>query len=137
MPIFNESNMLDAERLSRIARATVQNSGRLGFSADSTDLMGLAPNKRLLVSECGEKDLAVVIGDESDKRGFVIKQTGAYFYVRMKNYFDENGIDFKKTSIIYDITEMKEQFEGRPVFKLSRRDSKRDKKEEEGKDVQE
>lgn len=130
MSFIDSMQLLDAQRLSRFAKATIQASGRLGFSNDATKLMGLSENKRMLVFSAGARDLGVVIGNPDDTRGFAIKKTGLYFYVRMKNYFEQAGVDYKKYRVVYDITELDEKYEEMTVFKLARRDLERGSAEE-------
>lgn len=122
-PSFIENcTLLDATRLSKSAKATIQASGRLGFSGEAVKLMELKePQTILILKNNGSNDLAAVVVEGEDKRGFFLKRSGPNYYLRMKNYFDQEGIDYKNFRVIFDITQLDETFEDHPVFKLSYR----------------
>lgn len=60
--IFNTQKIVDARAYAkRRCKATIQKSGKLGFTANAAELMKLEQGARLLVSECNNSDLAVVV----------------------------------------------------------------------------
>lgn len=137
MSFINAAQMLDAKRLSKVAKATVQQQGRLGFSADAQRLMELENGKSIIFFEAADGDLGAVVTLQTDERGFALRKSEPYYYLRMKNYFDEHQIDYCKKRVIYDITELNETFEEMKVFKFSRRILERgsaEDREEEGED---
>lgn len=122
MQIFEVDKLVDARQYQqKRCKATIQRSGKLGFSANAAEYMALRPNARLLVSECGDGDLAAVVCD--DERGFPVRKAAKYFSVNMKAFFDQRNVDYRdaKHVIAYDIVKLNESFEGHPVFKLTRR----------------
>ena len=121
MPLFNEENIVDARRFAGNAKATIQSNGRLGFSAEAAKLLALTPEKKLLISDIGDGNLAGVIEESGDSRGFRIQKAGDYYYVKMKNFFDSQEVEYVANRVIYDIRETKENFEGAPVFRFSKR----------------
>lgn len=125
MALFNESKLIDASKYAqRRCKATIQKTGKLGFSANAATLMGLTEDASLLVSECGERDFAVVVSKVSnDRRGFRVRRSSLYFAVDMKAFFDQRGVDYRNPtfSVAYDIVPLDETFEGKPVFKLTYR----------------
>lgn len=121
MGIFDESKMVDARRFSGNAKASIQNNGRLGFSADAARILNLESEKRLLVSDIGDGNLAVIIGEKDDERGFRIQKGGDYFYTKMKSFFDSQEVEYTQKRVIYDISETKERFNDTPVFRLTKR----------------
>ncbi len=132
--IFDEKKIVDARSYAkRRCKATIQKSGKLGFTANAAELMGLEQGARLLVSECNNSDLAVVVlKGTQDERGFKVRKSVVYFTVDMKAFFDQRGIDYRNAeySVAYDIVMLDETFEGQPVFKLTRRLIKRRGKQE-------
>lgn len=115
--------ILDGERLSLTTKATIQNSGRLNFTPETTKLMGLSGESTILLFKAGERDLAAVVKQGEDRRGFKVKKTGPYFYIPLKNYLEEEGIDYRgNTRIVFDITKINEDYDGLPIFKMVRRD---------------
>lgn len=127
--MFDETKIVDARKFVGKCKATVQRSGRLGFTETAQDEMHLERGARLLVSDIGDGNLAVVVLplDKADDRGFEVKRSGVYFSVNMKAFFDQRGVRYRDSSIrtIYDIVRLDEQYQGLPVFKFTKRERKR------------
>lgn len=123
--MFDESKIVDASKFVGKCKATVQRSGRLGFTETAQSEMNLQLNSRLLASEISDDDLAVVVlpPDTKDERGFLIKRSGVYFSVNMKAFFDRKGVDYRSLTerTIYDIVRLEETYQGLPVFKFTKR----------------
>ncbi len=112
---------LDAQRLQKSVKATVQNSGRLTFAMDAVNDMKLTEDKSIIILAAGNGDLGAVISEKGDPEAFVLKKCGTYFYVSFKNYLQQAGVDYKSQRIIYDITELDEKYKGRTLYKFERR----------------
>lgn len=133
---FEENyQLIDATRLSKSAKATIQSTGRLSLSGDAAKLMNVQEGQTILIFEDKQKEhnLAAVVIDGKDDRGFFVKKSGPTIYLKMKNYFDQTGVDYVNLRVIYDITQIAGEFEGHPIYKLSyraiARGSEEDKKE--------
>ena len=118
---FDFSNAFEGKRLTKMTRASVQKNGRLNFPPEAARQMGLTLEQSLLICPMGQKDLAVTLVEKDDPRGFTLKKTGPYFYVPFKSLMNECGIDFVNQTVVYDIIELNEKHEGKPVFKFNRR----------------
>ena len=118
---FDFSNAFEGKRLTKMTRASVQKNGRLNFPPEAARQMNLSLDESLLICPMGEKDLAVTLVGKDDPRGFVLKKTGPYFYVPFKSLMNECGIDFVNQTVVYDIIELNEKHDGKPVFKFNRR----------------
>lgn len=125
MLFFNENNLIDAQRYSGNTKCSVQQSGRIGFTKEGAELLGLEKDKRLLISEMENGDLAAIICDSDETRGFKIQVASGYCYAKMKNYFDSLGIDYVANRVSYSIAITSEQYQGKPVFKFTREMAKR------------
>ena len=121
---------LDAQRLQKSVKATVQNSGRLTFAMDAVNEMQLTEDKSIIILAAGNGDLGAVISVKGDPEAFALKKCGAYFYVSFKNYLQQAGVDYKSQRIIYDITELDEKYKGRTLYKFERRILSKGDKEE-------
>lgn len=104
-----------------MTRASVQSNGHLNIPPEAARQLGLSLDKSLLICPMGEKDLAVTVVEKGDPRGFIIKKTGPYHYVPFRSLMNECGLDCTKEKIVFDIIELNERYEGRPVFKFNRR----------------
>lgn len=129
MSFFKEENMVNAKDFAvKKCKATIQKSGKLGFSAAAAELMQLQPSRSLLVSDCQDGNLAmVVLPDASDVRAFAVRKSVNYYTVDLKMFFDQRAVDYHQTdyTIIYDIVQLPEKYMDRPVFKLTKRIKKR------------
>lgn len=130
MAFADQIEMIDGERLSQTAKATVQSTGRLNFTPETASMMGITAESTVILFKAGARDLGAIVKPGEDRRGFKVKKTGPYFYLMIKNYLDERGINYKdpSTRIVFDITKLDESYEGLPLFKLVRRDITHDPK---------
>ena len=118
---FDFSQAFEGKRLTKMTRASVQKNGRLNFPPEAARQLNLSLEQSLLICPMGEKDLAVTAVAKEDPRGFMVKKSGPYFYVPFKSLMNECGIDFVNNTVVYDIIELNEKHEGKPVFKFNRR----------------
>lgn len=112
---------LDAARLQQTARATIQCNGRLSLSVEAGRLMNLTEEASLIVFSAENGDLGATVSIKGDPQAFELKKAGAYFYISFKNYLQEMGINYKTQRILYDITQLDEQLDGRTLFRFARR----------------
>lgn len=129
MALFSDEKIVDAKVFSvKKCKATIQRSGRLGFSAAAASLMKLTSTSCLLVSECGDGNLAVVVWpDNTDHRGFALHKATDYYTADLKGFFDQKSINYQQSGVtyIYDIVPTTERYLDNPVFKLTQRIKKR------------
>lgn len=129
MAFADTIEILDGERLSQTAKATVQSTGRLNFTPETATLMNITGESTIILFKAGERDLGAIVKPGDDRRGFKVKKTGPYYYIQIKNYLEERGIDYKGTTrIVFDIVKLDEQYEALPLFKMMRRDITHDPK---------
>ena len=121
---FDMSKAVDARRFSLHAKATVQRTGKLGFSMEAAELLGLKDcaseieggRKRIVLQEIENHDWLSIIVDGDDERGFKVQRGGEYYYLNMRQYFKASGIDYLNNRVIYDITATSETYEGNTVY---------------------
>ncbi len=118
--LFDESTVVDAQRYAINAKACIQRNGRLGFTREAAELLNLQEGMTMLFSVTSNGDLAAVLCDSSELRGFRVQKAGSYFYIRMKNFFDSQNIDYVEKRVSYDISETSELYQGKTVFKFKR-----------------
>ena len=120
MDFFNEDNVVDAQRYAVNAKSSIQKNGRMGFTREAADLLQLADGQTMMFSANPDGDFGAVICDENEKRGFKVQKAGTYFYIRMKNVFDSQGLDYIGKRVAYDISETGERFQDKTVYKFKR-----------------
>ena len=128
--LFDENTVINAQKYALNAKACIQRNGKLGFTKEAADLLGLHEGLTILFSMAQNGDLAAVICDASEARGFKIQKAGEYYYIRMKNFFDSQSLDYIKKRVSYDISETQEQYQGKTVYRFSRGIYKRKMKED-------
>ena len=128
MGLLDNASMVDAKRFEEIAHASVMRSGRLRFATDAMEMMDLAGVKSIILfslsdrnNPSGEIEYGAVTCHEGDARGFAVKASGPYRYISLKNFLIQEGINFKDYSITFEVTDANEQWEGKPVFRLTMR----------------
>ncbi len=123
MGILDKCKKIDARNFLKRAKATIQNSGKLGFSNEAAELFGLKneQEKRLLLFDMGEDNFIAIVTNKKDEEGFKILKGGEYYYVRMKNFFDSRSIPYQTKRVIYDISDTGEELNGEKIYKLTQR----------------
>lgn len=112
-----------------IIKATVHQSGKLGFSTGAAKFMKLDERKfiRVAFNADDQKDdsLYIMVIDKKEENTIRINKAGDYFYVNLKDFFDEKGFEYRKIKIIYDIIE--KQIDNNKFYKFLRREKDRKK----------
>lgn len=118
---------LKANKSQGIAKCTIHNNGKLGFSKAASDLLGLASFRFVKIGINAEnrddKNLFMIATNQEDESTFGVNKAGKYFYLNTKLLFDEMDIEYQKKKIMFDIVEL--SHEGQNIFKLIRRDKDR------------
>lgn len=108
-------------------RASIHKSGKLGFDSDSNEVLPLRSGKKFTVAygNSGPDETLLLLepkeGDPESSKIEVAK-AGAYFYLNLRNFFDVQGVDYKKNRIRYDIEEA--ELNDREGYVLTRRSAK-------------
>ena len=118
--LFDENTVVDAQKYALNAKASIQRNGRLGFTGEAAKLLCLQEGLTMLFSTMSNGDLAAVVCDASESRGFRVQKAGDYFYIRMKNFFDSQNLDYIKKRVAYDISETPERYQDKVVYKFTR-----------------
>lgn len=87
-------------------KATVQGTGKLGFSGATATALRLDTGMYIRFAQDDDADetlyLAVMNGMDED--GFKLLQSAGYYSVMTKPLFDALGVDYKSQTVIYDLT---------------------------------
>lgn len=115
-------------------KATIQASGRLGFTEPTAKKLELNTDKWVKFAEDEDtKDLYLAVCDEGSDDAFPVKSSGGYYYVFAKNLFDSKGLDYIRQTIIFDLVRTSENDESLNgiTYKMNKRVIKRKKKGDE------
>ena len=113
-----------------IIKATIHQSGKLGFSQAAIDKLKLTQNTFLMIGTNKEnrKDNSIylALSKESNDMAIKVNKAGNYYYLSTKDFFNEIGVDFKNKSVIYDIIDISTESE--KLYKLIPREKDRKRK---------
>lgn len=86
-------------------KATIQSTGKLGFTGATAAVLGLASHTHVRFAQEDETSdvlyLAVMPG--ADEEGFKLMQSGGYYNVNTRALFDALQVDYKTRTVIYDM----------------------------------
>lgn len=115
---------IKANELRPQAKATAHQTGKLGFSSECEEYMGIKEGMGLSIGVNEEDDsdlnLYALVQDKPEEGSFKILKTGDYFYINAKLLFQELDIDFKNKRVIFDIK--KTELDDLSIFKFHRRE---------------
>jgi hypothetical protein len=107
-------------------KATVQKSGRLGFSSGAIKLLEIDGNKlfkigrkKLESSDSNNQTLLLIPVDTEDEFTFRALKAGDYYYLKTKRLLNQLSIDYRNENVIFDIDEVNE--DGKTYYKLHRK----------------
>lgn len=113
-----------------VVKATIHQSGKLGFSQAAIDKLGLTKDIYVMIGtnkiQREDKAIYIKISEEANELAVKVNKAGQYYYLNTRDFFNENNIDFIKKKIIYDIIDISENSE--QLFKLIPREKERKRK---------
>ena len=96
--------IINAKQFTTKLKATIQFSGRLGFTDETANALDLASGKFARFAQDDEKStLYLIIIDEASEDAFQIKSSSGYYYVPTKMMFDMLGFDYEHNTIMFDL----------------------------------
>ena len=118
---------IDPSTLDKNLKATVHKTGKIGFTRDAAEKLGLKESKsaRIAINEEDSEDtsLYMIIDDVISTGAFKINKAGQYYYINTKALFDGMEMDYINNTYVYDIVST--TIEGKEVYKFKRRPLKR------------
>ena len=120
--------ILSVKQYSNRLKVTIQSSGRLNFTDDTTKTLKLTEGtlvKFALDDENGNT-LYLILAGQNDEDAFKVRKSGAYYYIPTKSLFDALEIDYVGKTIGYDLVraQSKDVELGGMAFRMSERDTK-------------
>ena len=96
--------ILSAKQFATKLKATIQASGRLGFTADTSNVLDLKSGKFAKFAKDDEKEvLYLIIINEENEDAFSIRESSGYFYIPTKLMFDTLGYNYEDGNIMFDL----------------------------------
>ena len=96
--------IISAKQFATKMKATIQASGRLGFTEDTAKALDLSAGKFAKFAKDDEKGiLYLIIIDKGSDDAFDIRLSSGYYYVPAKLMFDMLGFDYVNNNIMFDL----------------------------------
>ena len=96
--------ILSAKQFTTKLKATIQASGRLGFTAETATTLDLKSGKFAKFAQDDENNsLYLIIINEGSEDAFTIRESSGYFYVPTKVMFDTLGFNYENGNIMFDL----------------------------------
>ena len=97
--------ILSVKKFGTNLKATIQSTGKLGFSGATAVVLELASHTHVRFALEDETSgilyLAVMPGVDED--GFKLMQSGGYYSINTRPLFDALQVDYKNRTVIYDL----------------------------------
>ncbi len=121
--------IFNAKELTQKLKATVQRTGKLGFTAETLGALNIHQGTHIRLAEDTESKRILWMGvmQEPADDAFPVNKAGDYYYVNTTKLFDTIGIDYKKKNCMYDMSRVPEYDEaiGGVCYKMTLRSTDR------------
>ena len=129
------TTILSAKDYEKKLKATIQRTGRLGFTDDTIEELGIKETVRVKFAQDDEdnRKLYLIMTDDKDEDAFKVIKAGSYYYLNTKLLFNSLGLDFKNNTIMFDLArnaQLDEELKGK-VYNMNIRIHKRKKEDNE------
>lgn len=118
-------NIIDTTQFSVKLKATIQATGKLGFTNETANYLKLQIGQAVNFAKDDEtEELYLIIANDNTANTLKVCKSGMYYYIQTKLMFDAFGYEYKKKTIIFDLTRKKdldESLNGR-VYKMNKRE---------------
>ena len=121
--------IFNAKELTQKLKATVQRTGKLGFTAETLEVLNIHQGTHIRLAEDTESKRILWLGvlQEPANDAFPVNKAGTYFYVNTTKLFEKIGLDFRKKNCMYDMSRFPEYDEaiGGECYKMQLRSTDR------------
>ena len=117
--------IFNAKELTQKLKATVQRTGKLGFTAETLEALNIHQGTHIRIANDTETKRILWLGviQEPADNAFPVNKAGDYYYVNTTKLFETIGIDFRKKNCMYDMSRAPENDEaiGGECYKMELR----------------
>jgi len=126
--------ILSAKQFATKLKATIQATGRLGFTSETATALDFKSGKFAKFAKDDENDsLYLIIINEGNEDAFSIRESSGYYYVPTKVMFDTLGFDYENNTIMFDLVRqpsLDNDLQGQVYFMKQRQLKNKEKKNE-------
>lgn len=117
-----ELEILSAREYNVKLKATIQASGKLGFTAPTAKFMNFTPEGGIKFGRDSNGQLYLIYCPSCDEDTFKLYVSNGYYSVNTKVLFDNLGYDYVNQSIAFDLIRVPD--EEQEIYKMMQRKSK-------------
>ncbi len=97
-------SIISAKQFKAKLKATIQATGKLGFTSDTAKNLNLNNEKHIKFAKDDENEsLYIIINDKASDDAFPVRESSGYFYAPTARMFDMLGMDYQHYTIIFDL----------------------------------
>ncbi len=96
--------VFSAKQYSVKLKCTIQNTGKLGFTAGTATVLKLTPESFIKIAGDENGIMYLIVCNEPDEDGFKVDFISNYYSLPTTVLFNELGIDYKHYTVMYDLT---------------------------------
>ena len=102
--------VFNAKEFTKKLKATIQATGKLGFTADIISQLQLTTDCSILIAPDSDDSqvLYMAVLRTIDETAFAILKSGSYLYLNTKQLFDCLGIQYTKSTVMFDLSRFQE-----------------------------
>ena len=127
--------ILSAKQFATKLKATIQASGRIGFTSETANALDFKSGKFAKFAKDDENgSLYLIIINEGSEDAFSIRESSGYYYVPTKVMFDTLGFNYENGNIMFDLVRqpsLDDDLQGQVYFMKQRQIKTREKKKNE------
>ena len=121
--------LISAVQYSTKMKATIQATGKLGFTKETAEIWQLNQDNSIQFARDEEDNnqLYLILYPDVRDEAFRVNKSGDYFYLATKLMFDDFGIDYKTTNVMFDLvrTESQDPEDGAKAYRMDMRHTDR------------
>jgi len=121
--------IFDAKELTQKLKATVQRTGKLGFTSETLVALHIKQGTHVRIAEDTESKKVLWLGvlQEPADNAFPVNKAGEYYYVNTTKLFEKVGLDFRRKNCMFDLSRTPENDEaiGGECYKMQLRITER------------
>ena len=127
--------IFNAQEYSLKPKATIQQSGKLGFNGDAIKQLKISEDNGIIIAQDSndKKLFYMALTSNQNETAFPVRKSGLYFYINSKQLFDKLELDYTQKTYIFDLVRCNkfDQEIGGECYKMIMRENPRTQEDKE------
>ena len=102
--------IFDAKDFATRLKVTIQSTGKLGFTAGTTNQLALDTSCSILIAPDSDDSKVFYMGvcRTLQDNAFAVLKSGSYYYLNTKQLFDKLGVKYSHATVMFDLSRFEE-----------------------------